>query len=222
MNAPSNTPSSAPTRARTNTGPLAGMKVLVLAQIMACPTAGMMLADLGAEVIKVEKLPGGDDARNYREPRVNGESAPFMMLNRNKRGLALDLKQAAGKDVLKRMVKRSDVLIENYRRGAMEKLGLGFEVLSQINPGLIYSAVSGYGRTGPYQDRGGFDLIAQGFAGLMSITGEPGGAPIKMSKHRLSVEHPAPMLGQHSREILTEFGFDAAEITALFAQRVVG
>jgi crotonobetainyl-CoA:carnitine CoA-transferase CaiB-like acyl-CoA transferase len=164
---------------RTNTGPLAGMKVLELAQIMAGPTAGMMLADLGAEVIKVEKLPGGDDARNYREPRVNGESAPFMMLNRNKRGLALDLKQDAGKDVLKRMVARSDVLIENYRRGAMEKLGLGYEVLAQINPGLIYSAVSGYGRTGPYQDKGGFDLIAQGFAGLMSITGEPGGAPIK-------------------------------------------
>jgi crotonobetainyl-CoA:carnitine CoA-transferase CaiB-like acyl-CoA transferase len=179
MNASSNTRNSAPTRARTNTGPLAGMKVLELAQIMAGPTAGMMLADLGAEVIKVEKLPGGDDARNYREPRVNGESAPFMMLNRNKRGLALDLKQAAGKDVLKRMVKHSDVLIENYRRGAMEKLGLGYEVLSQINPGLIYSAVSGYGRTGPYQDKGGFDLIAQGFAGLMSITGEPGGAPIK-------------------------------------------
>ncbi len=164
---------------RTNTGPLAGMKVLELAQIMAGPTAGMMLADLGAEVIKVGKLPGGDDARNYREPRVNGESAPFMMLNRNKRGLALDLKQDAGKDVLKRMVARSDVLIENYRRGAMEKLGLGYEVLAQINPGLIYSAVSGYGRTGPYQDKGGFDLIAQGFAGLMSITGEPGGAPIK-------------------------------------------
>jgi crotonobetainyl-CoA:carnitine CoA-transferase CaiB-like acyl-CoA transferase len=128
-------------RNRTNTGPLTGMKVLELAQIMAGPTAGMMLADLGAEVIKVEKLPGGDDARNYREPRVNGESAPFMMLNRNKRGLALDLKQEAGKAVLKRMVAQSDVLIENYRRGAMEKLGLGYEVLAQINPGLIYSAV---------------------------------------------------------------------------------
>lgn len=162
-----------------NTGPLAGMKVLELAQIMAGPTAGMMLADLGADVIKVEKIPGGDDARNYREPRVNGESAPFMMLNRNKRGLALDLKNDGGKEVLRRLVAKSDVLLENYRRGAMEKLGLGYDTLSVINPGLIYCAVSGYGRSGRLRDKGGFDLIAQGFAGLMSITGEAGRPPVK-------------------------------------------
>ncbi len=160
-------------------GPLSGVVVLELAQIMAGPTAGMMLADLGADVIKVEKLPGGDDARNYREPRVNGESAPFMMLNRNKRGIALDLKHPEGKRVLERLVSRADVLIENYRRGTLEKLGLGYEHLATINPALIYCAVSGYGRTGPYADKGGFDLIAQGFAGLMSITGEPGRPPVK-------------------------------------------
>jgi crotonobetainyl-CoA:carnitine CoA-transferase CaiB-like acyl-CoA transferase len=160
-------------------GPLAAMRVLELAQIMAGPTAGMLLADMGADVIKVEKLPGGDDARGYREPRVNGVSAPFMILNRNKRGIALNLKHAQGREILLRLVRDADVLTENYRRGTLEKLGLGYDVLSAANPGLIYCAVSGYGRDGPYGDKGGFDLIAQGFAGLMSITGEPGGAPAK-------------------------------------------
>lgn len=160
-------------------GPLAGMRVLELAQIMAGPTCGMLLADLGADVIKVEKLPGGDDSRGYREPRVNGVSAPFLILNRNKRGIALDLKKPQGREVLLRMVKTADVLTENFRAGTLEKLGLGYDVLSQANPGLIYCAVSGYGRTGPFADKGGFDLIAQGFAGLMSITGEPGGPPLK-------------------------------------------
>ncbi len=163
----------------TNPRPLDGVRVLELAQIMAGPTAGMMLADLGADVIKVEKLPGGDDARLYREPRVGGVSAPFMVLNRNKRGIAIDLKNPKGKAVLLRMVESADVLTENYRRGTLEKLGLGYDVLSKVNPGLIYCAVSGYGRTGPMADRGGFDLIAQGFSGLMSITGEPGRAPVK-------------------------------------------
>ena len=160
-------------------GPLAGMRVLELAQIMAGPTCGMMLADMGADVIKVEKLPGGDDARGYREPRINGVSAPFLMLNRNKRGLALDLKHPKGRDILLRMVKTADVLTENYRRGTLEKFGLGYEVLARANPGLIYCAVSGYGRDGPLGDKGGFDLIAQGFAGLMSITGERGRPPVK-------------------------------------------
>jgi len=160
-------------------GPLRGMRVLELAQIMAGPTCGMLLADMGADVIKVEKLPGGDDARGYREPRVNGVSAPFMMLNRNKRGIAINLKHSAGREVLLRMVRDADVLTENYRRGTLEKLGLGYDVLAAHNPGLIYCAVSGYGRTGPDADKGGFDLIAQGFAGLMSITGEPGRPPVK-------------------------------------------
>jgi len=162
-----------------HTGPLAGMRVLELAQIMAGPTCGMMLADMGADVVKVEKLPGGDDSRSYREPRVNGVSAAFMILNRNKRGIALNLKAPQGREILLRMVKEADVLTENYRRGTLEKLGVGYDVLSQVNPGLIYCAVSGYGRDGPYGDKGGFDLIAQGFAGLMSVTGEPGGPPVK-------------------------------------------
>jgi crotonobetainyl-CoA:carnitine CoA-transferase CaiB-like acyl-CoA transferase len=160
-------------------GPLAGMRVLELAQIMAGPTCGMMLADLGADVIKVEKLPGGDDARGYREPLVNGVSAPFLIMNRNKRGIALDLKQSRGCEVLLRLVAEADVLTENFRRGTLEKLGVGYEVLAKANPGLIYCAVSGYGRDGPLADKGGFDLIAQGFAGLMAITGEPGRPPAK-------------------------------------------
>jgi crotonobetainyl-CoA:carnitine CoA-transferase CaiB-like acyl-CoA transferase len=165
--------------ASPHTGPLAGMRVLELAQIMAGPTCGMMLADMGADVIKVEKLPGGDDARGYREPLVNGVSAPFLIMNRNKRGIALDLKRPRGREVLLRLVAKADVLTENFRRGTLEKLGVGYEVLAKTNPGLIYCAVSGYGREGPLGDKGGFDLIAQGFAGLMAITGEPGRPPVK-------------------------------------------
>jgi len=160
-------------------GPLSGLRVLELTQIMSGPTCGLLLADLGADVIKVEKLPGGDDARGYRDPQVNGVSAPFMMMNRNKRGLAIDLKREEGKAVLRRMAQQADVLVENFRTGTMDRLGLGYEALQAINPGLIYCAISGYGRTGPWAGKGGFDLIAQGFAGLMSITGEPGRPPVK-------------------------------------------
>lgn len=160
-------------------GPLAGLRVLEMTQIMSGPTCGLLLADMGADVIKIEKLPGGDDARGYRDPQINGVSAPFLMLNRNKRGLALNLKNSQGRTLLLRMVKDADVLVENFRGGTMDKLGLGYEVLRDVNPGLIYCAISGYGRTGPYADKGGFDLIAQGFAGLMAVTGEPGRPPAK-------------------------------------------
>ena len=158
-------------------GPLTGLKVVELAHIMAGPVCGLMLADLGAEVIKVEKLPGGDDSRRFLPPEIEGEPAAFMMMNRNKRGIAIDLKQADGKAVLRRLLARSDVVIENYRKGTMERLGLGYETLKADNPGLIYCEISGFGRTGPYAERGGFDLIAQGMSGLMSITGEGAGRP---------------------------------------------
>ena len=160
-------------------GPLKGIKVIELAQIMAGPTCGMLLADMGADVIKVEKLPGGDDTRSYTEPSINGESAAFMILNRNKRGIAVNLKKPGGLEVVKKLLADADVVTENYRKGTLEKLGLGYDVLHALNPRLVYCAVSGYGRTGPYADKGGFDLIAQGFAGIMSITGEPGGPPAK-------------------------------------------
>ena len=171
-------PGKAGTRRRLS-GPLGGVKVLELAQIMAGPTCGMMLADLGADVIKVERVPGGDDTRTYSRPSVKGESAAFMAMNRNKRGVALNLKLPAAQAALKRMAARADVLIENYRKGTMEKLGVGYETLKALNPALIYCSISGYGRTGPYADKGGFDLIAQGMSGLMAITGEPGGEPVK-------------------------------------------
>jgi len=160
-------------------GPLAGVKVLELAQIMAGPTCGMMLADLGADVIKVERVPGGDDTRRMDRPMVRGESASFMAMNRNKRGIALNLKLPAAQQALKRMAARADVVTENYRKGTMEKLGVGYEDLRKVNPALIYCSISGYGRTGPYADKGGFDLIAQGASGLMAVTGEPGRAPVK-------------------------------------------
>ena len=153
-------------------GPLQGTKVLELAQIMAGPTCGLMLADLGAEVIKIEKIPGGDDTRRFLPPDVNGEAAAFMQMNRNKKGIALDLKKKEGVEVFKRLAKQADVVIENFRKGTLEKLGIGYEELKKINPRIILCEISGYGRTGPYADKGGFDLVAQGMSGLMSITGE--------------------------------------------------
>ncbi len=162
-------------------GPLAGLKVVELAHIMAGPVCGLMLADLGADVIKVEKVPGGDDSRRFLPPEIKGESAAFMMMNRNKRGIALDLKREDGKAVLRRLLAGADVIIENYRQGTMERLGLGYDTLKAENPGLIYCVISGFGRSGPYAGRGGFDLIAQGMSGLMSITGEgPGRPPVKV------------------------------------------
>jgi crotonobetainyl-CoA:carnitine CoA-transferase CaiB-like acyl-CoA transferase len=163
------------------TGPLAGMRVLELAHVMAGPTCGLMLADLGADVIKVERVPGGDDTRRSVPPEINGESAAYLMMNRNKRGIALDLKHPRAREVLLRLVRNTDVLIENYRRDTMPKLGLGYDSLKEVNPALVYCEISGFGRTGPYADRGGFDLIAQGMSGLMSITGEgPGRPPVKV------------------------------------------
>jgi len=163
------------------TGPLAGLKVIDLSHVMAGPTCAMLLADMGADVIKVEKIPGGDDARRMAPPTIAGESAAFLMMNRNKRGIALDLKTEAGHTVLSRLLQDADVLIENYRRGAMERMGFGYQALRASNPRLIYCSISGFGRTGPYADRGGFDLIAQGMSGLMSITGEgPGCPPAKL------------------------------------------
>ena len=160
-------------------GPLSGLKVVELAQIMAGPTCGMLLADMGAEVIKVEKMPGGDDTRTWNEPSIAGESAAFIAMNRNKRSIAVDLKSAGGKAVVRRLLSEADVVTENFRQGALDRLGFGYPQVRELNPAIVYCSISGYGRTGPYSGKGGFDLIAQGFAGLMSITGEPGGAPVK-------------------------------------------
>lgn len=162
---------------KTGTGPLAGLKVIELAHIMAGPICGLMLADMGADVIKVEKVPDGDDTRRMVPPAIDGESAAFMILNRNKRGMAVNLKSDNGQAVLRKLLKSADVVIENYRPGTMERLGLGYEKLKKDNPALIYCQITGFGRTGPYAQRAGFDLIAQGLSGLMSITGEGADRP---------------------------------------------
>ncbi|MFO0996769.1 MAG: CoA transferase [Alphaproteobacteria bacterium] len=162
-------------------GPLHGLRVVEFSHIMAGPTCGLMLADLGAEVVKVERWPRGDDTRRFRPPEIEGESAAFMMMNRNKRGVAFDFAQPEGREAARRLSVAADVVIENQRKGAMEHWGLGYEALKRENPRLIYCAISGFGRTGPYAERGGFDLIAQGMSGLMSITGEgPGRPPVKV------------------------------------------
>ena len=162
-------------------GPLSGVKVIELCHVMAGPVCGLMLADMGADVIKVEKMPGGDDLRRTVPPKIGDEAASFMMMNRNKRGIAVNLKTEDGKRVLHRLLADADIVMENFSRGVMERMGLGYETLKELNPRLIYCAISGFGRTGPYADRGGFDLIAQGMSGLMSITGEgPGRPPVKV------------------------------------------
>lgn len=153
-------------------GPLSGMKVVDLSHIMAGPVCAMMLADMGAEVVKVERAGSGDDSRRMIPPEIDGVSAAFLMMNRNKKGVALDLKSASGKEALKHIIANADVVIENFRSGTMEKLGFDYATLSKSNPGLVYCAISGFGKTGPFSALGGFDLIAQGFSGLMSITGE--------------------------------------------------
>ena len=163
------------------TGPLSGMRVIELAHIMAGPVCGLMLADMGADVIKVEK-PTGDDSRRFVPPDIGGEAAAYMMMNRNKRGISLNLKDQGAVEVLRKLLAEADVVVENYRLGTMEKLGLSYEDLAAANPRLIYCEISGFGRTGPYAERGGFDLIAQGMSGLMSITGEgPGRPPVKVA-----------------------------------------
>lgn len=160
---------------------LSRIKVLELASFIAGPYCAMMLADQGADVIKVER-PGVGDENRTEPPFVNGQSAPFMLWNRNKRSVTLDLKSPEGKEHLLKLVDSADVLIENYRTGAMERLGLGFDVLHKRNPRLIYASVSGYGRTGDLASKGGFDLVLQGVTGLMALTG-----PADQGPHRLPI-----------------------------------
>jgi len=158
-------------------GALEGVVVLDLSRVLAGPFCTMMLADMGAEVIKVEIPQTGDDSRFF-PPFVNGISAYYMNLNRNKKGVTLNLK-GSGKEIFLDLVERADILIENYRSGTMEKLGLGWETLHEHNPRLVYGCVSGFGHTGPYSKRAGYDIIGQAMSGLMSVTGWPGGEPTR-------------------------------------------
>ena len=162
----------------TTTRSLDGVRVLDVTQVMAGPFCAMLLCDMGADVIKVEP-PGGDSTR--RMPGAVGTDSPsFNAVNRGKRAVVLDLTHAEGRDAARRLALASDVLVENYRPGVMAKFGLGYEQLSQEHPRLVYASISGYGQTGPAAGKGGFDLVAQGVSGLMSITGEPGRPPVKV------------------------------------------
>ena len=160
-----------------SSGLLDGLLVVEFGHVMAGPICGRMLADMGANVIKVEHIDGGDATRQFLPPDLDGESAAFLMLNRNKRGISVDLKSQEGSDIARKLLRSADVLIENHRTGTMERLGLGYDTLSEQNPGLIYCEISGFGRTGPMANLGGFDLITQGYSGLMSVTGEGDGRP---------------------------------------------
>ncbi len=161
-------------------GPLASIKVLDLTRVLAGPFATMLLGDAGAEVIKVEP-PRGDETRQWGPPWPGGESAYFVGINRNKRSLAVDLSREAGRAIVLRLAEQADVLIENYKVGTMERWGLGYEdVLHRRNPGLVYASVTGFGRSGPYAARPGYDTIIEAMGGLMSITGEPAGEPVKV------------------------------------------
>jgi crotonobetainyl-CoA:carnitine CoA-transferase CaiB-like acyl-CoA transferase len=152
---------------------LEGIRVLDLTQIMAGPFCTMLLADLGAEVIKIENPRGGDDSRRMAPPFYNGESAAFMAMNRNKHGIAVDIRTPIGKQVLWRFIESADVLVENFRPGTMTRLGFGFEEVHARYPALVYCSISGFGQTGPYRERGGFDLVAQAISGVLSVTGSP-------------------------------------------------
>lgn len=162
------------------TMPLEGMTVLDATQVMAGPFCTLLLADLGADVIKVEK-PTGDDSRRIGPPFINGESAAFLGINRNKRSIVLDFKRDHDLDVFRKIAGQIDVVVENFRPGTMERLGIGPTALMEANPALLYVAISGFGQTGPYAQRPGYDLIAQGMSGIMSFSGHPDEPPIKMS-----------------------------------------
>ena len=159
-------------------GLLEGVVVLDLSRVLAGPYCGMLLADMGATVIKVENPDGGDDSRRLW-PFVGEGSVYYTNYNRSKLGCTLNLRDPEAKEIFKEMVKKADIVIENYRPGTMEKLGLGYDVLKEVNPGIIYGSVSAFGHTGPYSKRAGYDIVAQAAAGLMSVTGWPGGSPTR-------------------------------------------
>ena len=157
---------------------LDGVRVIDLSRVLAGPFCGMLLSDMGADVIKVEDTGAGDESRTW-PPHKDGESAAFLVINRNKRDLMLDLKAPEGAEILKNLVKRADVLIENFRTGTMEGFGLGYDALAAMNPGLVYGSISAFGRTGPRKDGAGYEALMQAFSGIMSITGEPDGPPVR-------------------------------------------
>jgi crotonobetainyl-CoA:carnitine CoA-transferase CaiB-like acyl-CoA transferase len=159
--------------------PLAAVQVLDLTSVMAGPYCTMVLGDMGAEVIKIENFPEGDASRRF-DPKVNGESYCFAVLNRNKKSVGLNMKDARGKEAFMKIAATADIITENFRPGVTKKLGIDYNTISTINPGVIYASMSGFGQTGPYGKKGGFDIVAQGMSGIMMMTGYPGGRPAKV------------------------------------------
>ncbi len=160
--------------------PLEGLRVVDLTRVVAGPYCTMMLGDLGAEVIKIEQPGKGDDSRAFAPPYQGDEAAYFLSVNRNKKSIVLDLKGAAGREVLGRLIDSADVLVENFRPGVMDRLGFGYEAVKARRPSLVYCSISGFGSTGPYKERGGYDAVAQGEAGIMDLTGPADGSPYKV------------------------------------------
>ena len=164
----------------TASGPLAGIRVLDLSRVLAGPYCTMVLGDLGADVIKVEQPGKGDDTRAWGPPWAGGESAYYLSVNRNKRSITVDIKHPEGQGIIRDLAADSDVIVENFKLGTFERLGLGFDQLRERNPGLVWANVSGYGPTGPFADKPGYDFAVQGETGIMAITGEPEGEPMKV------------------------------------------
>jgi crotonobetainyl-CoA:carnitine CoA-transferase CaiB-like acyl-CoA transferase len=159
--------------------PLAGATVLDLTNVMSGPYCTLMLGDMGAEVIKLENFPEGDTSRRF-DPKINGESYCFAVLNRNKRSIAVNLKSPEGQDIFWRLAKKADFIVENFRPDVKQKMGIDYAAVKKVNPAVIYGSVSGFGQTGPYAKKGGYDIVAQGVTGIMRMTGEPGGRPAKV------------------------------------------
>ncbi len=187
--------------------PLDGITVIDFSRVLAGPYCTMVLADLGAEVVKIEEPIRGDEARGVG-PFLNGVSAYFTSINRGKKSVALNIKDTRGTGLARRLIARADILVENFRPGTMDRLGLGYEALTRVNPRLIYAACSGFGQTGPYRNRGAYDMVIQGMGGIMSITGEPGGRPLKTG----------PAIGDLAGGLFTVIGI----LTALHARDRTG
>jgi len=160
-------------------GPLTGVRVMDFTRALAGPHCTLLLGDMGAEVIKIERVEGGDEVRRMGPPFINGESAAFMASNRNKKSVTVNLKDPRGREICIRLAKQVDVLVENFRPGVMQGLGLDYPTLAPVNPRLIYCSISGFGQTGPMSGQGGYDTVAQGMSGIMMATGVPGGPPVK-------------------------------------------
>ncbi|MFW6373047.1 MAG: CaiB/BaiF CoA transferase family protein [Thermodesulfobacteriota bacterium] len=160
--------------------PLSDLTVLDLSRVLAGPYCSMMLGDLGADVIKVERPELGDDTRHWDPPSAGGEAAYYLCVNRNKRSLTVNLKEAEGREIIRELARKSDILIENYKVGTLDKMGLGYEEIKKVNPGIIYCSITGFGQNGPYKDKPGYDFMIQGMGGIMSFTGDPEGPPMKV------------------------------------------